>query len=287
MVTAADDEPGFRAVLVVCDGVSTSTDSDVRQPGRRPRRARRPGRARRKAWAPPRPGAALVAGSRRRADAANDAVLAATGRRAARNPPSLHLRRRRPGRRPARGRLVGDSRAYWLPDEGPACAHRRRLRGAAEQSPRASRGTRPRPARRRTPSPAGSARTRPTTRRARRARRSTGRAGCWCAPTDCGTTARAGRPRRAGRRQTAQPSGADPLPLAEALVDWANAQGGQRQHHRRAGPASADRAQPDTNERTGDRVHREEDRAMAHSPPTSTRTSSCPTAAPTCTPSSR
>ena len=157
-------EPGSRAVLVVCDGVSSATDSDVASlaaaraardvlaalppagAGHRVRRRRRRRRG---------PG-----GRRGRA---NEAVIRA------------HRRRRRATRRRARSSprssstrqlvagWVGDSRVYWLPDAGRrrAAQHRRLVRRGADRRrdvPRPRRRT----GRRRTRSPGGSASTRRT-----------------------------------------------------------------------------------------------------------------------------
>ena len=132
----------------------------------------------------------------------------------------------------------GDSRAYWLPDAGEA----RQLtvdhslgtellaagesRAEAEADPAFHTITRW--------LGADSVEHSPGVRLADDRR---SRAGCWCAATACGTT-----PRRSTRWSllVAETLGdgrhGDPVQLAGALVDWANAAGRPRQHHRRSGP---------------------------------------------------
>jgi len=129
---AADDEPGSRAVLVVCDGVSNTTDSDraslaavrVARDVLTSSRARGMG-------TPSSLLAAVIARLEAAADAASEAVLevtrAANGVARAGNPSVVS---------PASCTFVaavveqelvvvgsvGDSRAYWLPDDGTAAA---------------------------------------------------------------------------------------------------------------------------------------------------------------------
>ena len=115
---AADPEPGSRAVLVVCDGVSTSTDSDIASLAAA-RRARDVLVALQPTGLPnPASRAGAIAGAMVSAVAqANDAVLAATpegGPDAAACTFAAAV---------VEGDLVvfgnvGDSRVYWLPDPG-------------------------------------------------------------------------------------------------------------------------------------------------------------------------
>ena len=127
---SADVEPGSKAALVVCDGVSSSTDSDLAALA-----AARAARDVLTLWRPRGMGArpsliaAVVARLGAAADAASEAVLEvtrnATGRAAVNAPPLPS---------PASCTFVaavvdhdllvvgsvGDSRAYWLPDAGTA-----------------------------------------------------------------------------------------------------------------------------------------------------------------------
>ena len=124
--------------------------------------------------------------------------------------------------------------------------------------------------RRRTRSPSGSAGTRPTSRRASGSSSSPARLGARVLRRPVELRLRARGARRPGRAPPAPPTRST---LALALTAFANAQGGQRQHHRRAGARA-------------DRRHRAEchEPALDHaggarwlsSPPPSTRTSSCP-----------
>ncbi|GAA1435362.1 hypothetical protein GCM10009616_32250 [Microlunatus lacustris] len=115
---AADPEPGSRAVLVVCDGVSTSTDSDVA--------ALAGARSARDVLVGARPTGMGVAASRAAALAqslgvasaqANEAVIANT------DPDSDNAASCTFAAAVLEGDLVvfgsvGDSRVYWLPDAG-------------------------------------------------------------------------------------------------------------------------------------------------------------------------
>jgi serine/threonine protein phosphatase PrpC len=132
VAVAADHEPGSRAVLVVCDGVSSSVDSDLASLAA--------ARAARAILVSSRPrgmgtGLSLIAAIAARlaaaADAANEAVLEVT--RSATDVATAHVP---PAPSPAsctfvaavlEGDLlvvgsVGDSRAYWIPDSGTATA---------------------------------------------------------------------------------------------------------------------------------------------------------------------
>ena len=115
---AADPEPGSRAVLVVCDGVSTSADSDVASLA-----AVKAARAALVAAQPVGMGtlasrtAALAAAIQQAVERANEAVVASTAA-ASENPASCTF-----SAAVAIGDLivfgnVGDSRTYWIPDPG-------------------------------------------------------------------------------------------------------------------------------------------------------------------------
>ena len=129
---AADPEPGSRAVLVVCDGVSNTTDSDVASlaAARVARDVLRSSRSRGMGTASSLV-AAVIARLEAAADAASEAVLEVTkrtkdvarvGNPAVPSPASctfvaavVELDLLVVG-------SVGDSRAYWLPDAGTATA---------------------------------------------------------------------------------------------------------------------------------------------------------------------
>jgi serine/threonine protein phosphatase PrpC len=227
IAVAADPDPGTRAVLVVCDGVSSSIDSDVASLAG--------ARAARNVLATSSPHGLGTASSRvalitatlvKATDAANAAVLAATADGSP-SPASCTL---------VAGVLdgsllvvgwVGDSRAYWLPDEGDARLLTVDDSFAAEQVaagvPRhdAENG------------PHAHAITRwlgldapDHTPRTASLRLET--AGWLLVCSDglwnyCSEAADLS----ALVRQTAQESGTAPAVLAGALVDWANAQGGR------------------------------------------------------------
>ena len=123
MALDADAPASSRAVLVVCDGVSSSTDSD--------RASLAAARAARVVLGASRPRGAGTTPARvsataglleAAADAANEAVIATTADPDGHSPPSCTF---------VAGVLdegllvvgwVGDSRAYWVPDTGPAVA---------------------------------------------------------------------------------------------------------------------------------------------------------------------
>lgn len=116
---AGQDGPPRRAVLVVCDGVSSARDSDVASLAA--------ARAGAQVLAAPGPqgmgvataqAAVLESRLRAAADAGNNAVLAAVSPENADSPPSCTWVAVvvEPGRVVAAS--VGDSRAYWVPDEG-------------------------------------------------------------------------------------------------------------------------------------------------------------------------
>ena len=116
VAVAGDPEPGGHAVLVVCDGVSSSTDSDVASLAA--------ARAARDVLATSRPGgtgtvATRVAASTKAlvaaANAANEAVIAHTVGGPG-NPASCTFVAAVVHGRDLVVGWVGDSRAYWLPD---------------------------------------------------------------------------------------------------------------------------------------------------------------------------
>jgi serine/threonine protein phosphatase PrpC len=137
---AADQTPGSRAVLVVCDGVSTSEDSDVASLAAAraardvlaatlatPRLMRRsgpiegPGKVRIAPQEEPQDeggrgeGSTLVAA----ADAASAAVAGCTAAEPGDSPPSCTFVAAVVDAERIVVGSVGDSRAYWLPDVGP------------------------------------------------------------------------------------------------------------------------------------------------------------------------
>ena len=205
----AGAEPGSHAVLVVCDGVSSSTDSDVASLAAA-RAARDVLRALR------RPGGIGTAATAGRGDREGTRGGRGRGQRRA-----VHRRHRRPARAtrpraPSSPRWwtapllvvgwVGDSRAYWLPETGEPQLLTVDDSFAAEQiAERRRPAPRPRAGRRPTRSPGGSASTPPTTPRARPRWTSDARDGCWSAPTGCGTTAPSRATCRAGGRSRAAP----------------------------------------------------------------------------------
>ena len=224
---AAGPDPGDHAVLVVCDGVSSSTDSDVASLA-----AARAARDVLAAAGAPAAGsvATRVATSTKAlvlaTDAANDAVIANTGTGPGNPASCTFVAAVLDGAELTVG-WVGDSRAYWLPDAGAARLLTVDDSFAAEQI---ARGV-----------PRADAETGPQAHAITRwlgvdAPDHTPRTvsldlvgpgwvlvcsdGLWnyCSEADAVATLVA---------QTTRTSGGEPLALAGALVDWANAQGGQ------------------------------------------------------------
>ncbi|NMM34457.1 MAG: serine/threonine protein phosphatase [Phycicoccus sp.] len=241
---AADDEPGSRAVIVVCDGVSNSIDSDVASlaAARAARDLLASSRSRGMGTASSLV-AAVIARLEAATDAASEAVIevtrvakvgAATG-----NPASCTF----VAAVVEEGLLVvgsvGDSRVYWLPDAGTAVALTVDDSFAQEQIasgvPRAEAET----------GPMSHGITRwlgvdapdhsPTTATMTLAEPGwilVCSDGLWnyCSEAqDLATLVRktSGSSPVAAEPLTAEPLTAEPLTLAAALVDWANAQGGQ------------------------------------------------------------
>jgi len=231
---AADDEPGSRAVIVVCDGVSNSIDSDVASlaAARAARDVLGSSRSRGMGTAPSLV-AAVIARLEAATDAASEAVLevtqvakvgAATG-----NPASCTFVAAVVEKDLLVVGSVGDSRVYWLPDAGTAVALTVDDSFAQEQIasgvPRAEAET----------GPQSHAITRwlgvdapshsPTTATMTLAEPGWILAcsdGLWnyCSEAqDLATLVQ--------KTSGSSPAAAEPLTLAGALVDWANAQGGQ------------------------------------------------------------
>ena len=224
---AAGPDPGGRAVLVVCDGVSSSTDSDVASLAA--------ARAARDVLAVSNPqgmgtaatrAAASVRALAAAADAANDAVIAHTTSGPG-NPASCTFVAAVVGGSSLVVGWVGDSRAYWLPDGGEA-----RLltiddsfaaeqiaqgvsRAAAESGPQAHAITRW----------LGIDAPDHTPRTVSLALEGVG----WVMVCSDGlwNYCSEARDMAALLTDTARTTGTEPLRLAGALVDWANAQGGQ------------------------------------------------------------
>lgn len=119
---AADPEPGSRAVLVVCDGVTAAEDSDIASlaAARAARDVLAASRSRGLGTDSSR-AAAVRSRLKVAADAANEAVIANTPPGSG-NPPSCTFVTAvvEPGLVVAGS--VGDSRAYWLPDTGEPAA---------------------------------------------------------------------------------------------------------------------------------------------------------------------
>ncbi|HEX5335012.1 MAG TPA: protein phosphatase 2C domain-containing protein, partial [Propionicimonas sp.] len=124
---AADDEPGTRAVIVVCDGVSNSIDSDVASlaAARAARDVLRSSRSRGMGTASSLV-AAVIARLEAATDAASEAVLevthAARAAAATGNPASCTFVAAVVEEDLLVVGSVGDSRVYWLPDAGTAVA---------------------------------------------------------------------------------------------------------------------------------------------------------------------
>ena len=122
LAIAADPEPGSRALLVVCDGVSSSLDSDVASlaAARAARDVLDAGHAQGLGTESSR-SSAMVARLKAAADAANDAVLDNTSPDSP-NPASCTFVATILEDGLLVAGNVGDSRAYWFPDDAEAVA---------------------------------------------------------------------------------------------------------------------------------------------------------------------
>jgi serine/threonine protein phosphatase PrpC len=119
---AADHEPGSRALLVVCDGVSSSLDSDVASlaAAQAARDVLAAGRAQGLGTQSSRT-SAVIARMKAAADAANEAVIANTDPESP-NPASCTFVATVLENGLLVAGTVGDSRAYWFPDDAEAVA---------------------------------------------------------------------------------------------------------------------------------------------------------------------
>ena len=188
---------------------------------------------------------------------------------------------------------VGDSRAYWLPDDGePRLLTDRRLVRRGADRRRGAPRRRPRAGRRPTRSPGGWASTPPTTPRARCPSTSTARVGP-------GLLRRAVELLLRGRRtlatlvaSTSRAVGCRPPAAGRGPGRLGERPGGPGQHHGRPGPrrhptrSTRPHRPPEPTTAAARAAPRGSHPRWQRSQLTSTRTSSCPTAAPTCTPSS-
>jgi serine/threonine protein phosphatase PrpC len=227
MAIAADATPGSRALLVVCDGVSSSLDSDVASlaAARAARDVLQAGHAQGIGTESSRNGA-IVARLNAAADAANDAVLENTSPDSP-NPASCTFVATVLEDGVLVAGVVGDSRAYWLPDNAEAVAltvddswaaeliATGISREEAESGPHAHAITRwlGKDAPDHTP--------RTTTLRV------TGPGWLLVCSDGLWNYCSEAAPLADLVRQTAAANGGEPLATASALVDWANAQGGQ------------------------------------------------------------
>ena len=245
----AGAEPGSHAVLVVCDGVSSSTDSDVASlAAARAARDVLAGSSPRGAGTAATRAAALAQVLVAAADAANEAVVAHTTS-GAHSPAACTFVAVVLDGTLLVGGWVGDSRAYWLPDSGDARMLTTDDSFAAEQIahgvPRAVAES----------GPQAHAITRwlgidapdHTPRTVSADLDGPGWVmvcsdGLWNYCSEPGDLA-------ALASSTLRTSGPEPLALAGALVDWANAQGGQDNVTvalARVGPAPQDVTAPPT-----------------------------------------
>ena len=116
--TGADPEPGSRAVLVVCDGVSTSSDSDVASlAGARAARDLLLGSRPIGLGTPESESAAMAQAMKQAASTANEAVIANTAPESDNAASCTFAAAVLEGDRIYYGN-VGDSRIYWIPDDG-------------------------------------------------------------------------------------------------------------------------------------------------------------------------
>ncbi|WP_433009666.1 protein phosphatase 2C domain-containing protein [Kribbella sp. CA-294648] len=227
MAIAADPEPGSRALLVVCDGVSSSLDSDVASlaAARAALDVLEVGNAQGMGTESSRI-SAVVARLKAAADAASDAVLANTSPDSPNPASCTFVATVLEGDLLVAG-VVGDSRAYWFPDNAEAVALTVDDSWAAELI---ATGV---PRHEAESGPQGHAITRWLGKDApdhtpRTTSLKVAGPGWLMACSDglwnyCSEAA----PLAELTRETAAAHGGDPLATASALVDWANAQGGQ------------------------------------------------------------
>jgi serine/threonine protein phosphatase PrpC len=227
LAIAADETPGSRALLVVCDGVSSSLDSDVASlaGARAARDVLTAGHAQGLGTESSR-GSAVAARLSAAADAANDAVLDNTSPDSP-NPASCTFVAAVLEDGLLVAGNVGDSRAYWFPDDAEAVAltvddswaaeliATGVSREEAESGPHAHAITRwlGKDAPDHTP--------RMTTVHV------TGPGWILVCSDGLWNYCSEAAPLADLVRQTAAGCGGEPLATASALVDWANAQGGQ------------------------------------------------------------
>lgn len=227
MAIAADPQPGTRALLVVCDGVSSSLDSDVASlaAARAARDVLTAGHAQGMGTESSR-SSAIAARLEAAADAANDAVLENTSPDSP-NPASCTFVAAVLEDGLLVAGTVGDSRAYWFPDNAEAVGLTMDdswaaeliatgiSREEAESGPHAHAITRwlGKDAPDHTP--------RTTTRRI------DGPGWLLVCSDGLWNYSSEAAPLADLVRQTAADRGGEPLATASALVDWANAQGGQ------------------------------------------------------------
>lgn len=227
LAIAADPQPGSRALLVVCDGVSSSLDSDVASlaAARAARDVLAAGHAQGLGTESSR-SSAIVARLKAAADAANDAVLENTSPDSP-NPASCTFVATVLEEGLLVAGNVGDSRAYWFPDNAEAVAltvddswaaeliATGISREEAESGPHAHAITRwlGKDAPDHTP--------RTTTLRV------TGPGWILVCSDGLWNYCSEAAPLADLVRQTAAANGGEPMATASALTDWANAQGGQ------------------------------------------------------------
>ncbi|WP_272941268.1 PP2C family serine/threonine-protein phosphatase [Kribbella flavida] len=224
---AAEQEPGSRALLVVCDGVSSSLDSDVASlaAARAARDVLVAGNAQGMGTEASR-AAAIVARLNAAADAASEAVLANTSPDSP-NPASCTFVAAVLEDGLLVTGVVGDSRAYWFPDGAEAVALTVDDSWAAELIatgvPRheAENGPQGHAITRWLGKDAPDHTPRTTTLRVQQPG--------WLLVCSDGLWNYCSEAAPLGDlvRQTAAANGNDPLATSSALVDWANAQGGQ------------------------------------------------------------
>jgi serine/threonine protein phosphatase PrpC len=227
MAIAADAEPGSRALLVVCDGVSSSLDSDVASlaAARAAREVLVAGHAQGMGTESSKT-SAIVARLTAAADAANDAVLENTSPDSP-NPASCTFVATVLEDGVLVAGVVGDSRAYWFPDDGEAVGLTVDDSWAAEliatgiPSAEAESGPHAHAITRWLGKDAPDHTPRTTTLRV------TGPGWLMVCSDGLWNYCSEAAPLADLTRQTAAANGGDPLATSSALVDWANAQGGQ------------------------------------------------------------